>query len=72
MNNKTDRTGGGLARPRPPTAPAALAAALAGAVLLAACGSASYSSGSGPSTHEQKIAAFTQCHPPGPGSRPQR
>jgi hypothetical protein len=61
MNNKTDRTGGGLARPRPATVPAALAAALAGAVLLAACGSASSSSGLGPSTVQQKLAALTQC-----------
>jgi hypothetical protein len=61
MNNKTDGTGGRLARPRRATVPAALAAVLAGAVLLAACGSASPSSGSGPSTPQQKTAALTQC-----------
>jgi hypothetical protein len=40
---------------------AGVVAALAVTALLAACGSASYSSGSGPSTQHQKIAAFTQC-----------
>jgi hypothetical protein len=36
-------------------------AALAVTALLAACGSASSSSGSGPSTVQQKLAALTQC-----------
>jgi hypothetical protein len=60
MNNKTDGTGGRLGRPRHATALAATIAALAATVLLAACGGAPHSSGSGQSTAKQ-VAAFAQC-----------
>jgi hypothetical protein len=58
---KTDGTGSRLGwRPRRATALAATAAALAGTLLLAACGGASHSSGSGQPTAKQ-AAAFAQC-----------
>jgi hypothetical protein len=58
---KTDGTGGRVRRrPRRATVLAATAAAIAGALLLAACSGAPHSSGSAQSTPEQ-MAVFAQC-----------